>query len=242
MLAPAIVAQRHWPVTNQSVAPDAPPCSTDAARRPNEPPGGAQLRARRGRAVLGVEHQRSTERIEAVHGIRAGDEGDARECRHRHEVPVDDVAEHLVDAHAIDEHRQALRRAEERRRGEAAVVHVGLQRIAGRGARGHARCAPLEEFRGRRRPASDRAVDAPKRCTLAGISDSGRSRPGRGVTPTTSTGGRRTIPWRILGAGRGGREQRRLRARHGTGRRADAPLSGSPHPTAKRRRRSHPGI
>ena len=47
----------------------------------------------------------------------------------RNQVPADDVAEWLVHAHAVEIDRQALRRAEQRRRGEAAKVDVGLERV-----------------------------------------------------------------------------------------------------------------
>jgi hypothetical protein len=43
---------------------------------------------------------------------------------------ADDVAERLVHAHAVEEHREAFRRADRGARGEAAIVHIHLEGIA----------------------------------------------------------------------------------------------------------------
>ena len=51
-------------------------------------------------------------------------DGDARD-----QIPADHLAERLVQPHAVHVDRQALRRAEQRRRGVAAIVHVGLERV-----------------------------------------------------------------------------------------------------------------
>ena len=47
------------------------------------------------------------------------------------EVPIDDVAEHFVDAHAVLIDREPLRRADHRRGDEAAVIEIVLELIAG---------------------------------------------------------------------------------------------------------------
>ena len=83
--------------------------------------------------VLGLDRQRSAEGVEPEHRVRAGHQIDPRDRRARDQIPVDDIAEGLVDAHAIEEHRQSLRRAENGRSGEATKVDVGLVRIALRG-------------------------------------------------------------------------------------------------------------
>ena len=48
----------------------------------------------------------------------------------REEIPVDGVAERLVDADAVLIHDESLRQTEQRRRREAAELQVGLERIA----------------------------------------------------------------------------------------------------------------
>ena len=81
-------------------------------------------------AVLHLDRDRAAERVEAVDRI-------ARRQRHAvdgvlgDEVPVHGVAEHLVDAGAVLIDGDALGRARHRRRGEAAIIEVGLERIAG---------------------------------------------------------------------------------------------------------------
>ena len=93
-----------------------------AARQP-------QRGAREGESGLGLDRQHAAERIQSEHRIRSGQE---MRCRHgiaRDQVPVDHVAERLVHAHAVHEHRQALRQPEQRRRGEAAVIEALLERI-----------------------------------------------------------------------------------------------------------------
>ena len=54
----------------------------------------------------------------------------ARYRRRRNEIPIDDIAERLVDPYAVLKHRYALRRAQQRRRGKAAKIKRLLERIA----------------------------------------------------------------------------------------------------------------
>ena len=84
--------------------------------------GGAGVAA----AVLGGEAHRAAEGVEPEQRVGAGRDGEVGDGGLGDQVPVDDVAEAFVHAHAIDKHRQPLRRAEQRRDGEAAVVDVGL--------------------------------------------------------------------------------------------------------------------
>ena len=84
-------------------------------------------------AALGVDRQCAAQGVQAEGRIRSGNELDAGDRRLRNQVPVDDIAERLVDAHAVLEHRQALRHTKQRRGGKAAKAHVWLERIALRG-------------------------------------------------------------------------------------------------------------
>ncbi len=76
-------------------------------------------------AVLHVQRHRAAERVEAEHGVVALDRHPIdRELRDQ--FPVDDIAERLVDAHAVLIHRETLRHAGDRRRLEAAIDEIGL--------------------------------------------------------------------------------------------------------------------
>ena len=62
------------------------------------------------------------------------------------QIPVDDVAEGLVDPCAVLEHRHALRCSQQRRGGEAAEIDVRLERIALSGIRRDAAGILLEKI------------------------------------------------------------------------------------------------
>ena len=98
-------------------------------------------------AALGVDRQRATQGVQAEQGVRARDELDARDGRLRQQVPVHHVAERLVDAHAVLEHRQALRHPHQRRGGEAAKGDVQLVRVALCRVHGDAARVALQELR-----------------------------------------------------------------------------------------------
>jgi hypothetical protein len=83
-----------------------------------------------GVAALGLQRQRAAQRVQAEQRVRAGQQHDAGKRSLRDQIPVDDVAERLVDAHAVLEHRYALRRAEQRAGRKAAEVDVHLVRVA----------------------------------------------------------------------------------------------------------------
>ncbi len=89
---------------------------------------------RRARAVLagaGVDHQGAAQRVEAEQGVGAGLHLDARGRVHRDQIPVDDRTERLVDPHPVEIDREGHRRAQQRGRLEAPVVHVVLIGVAG---------------------------------------------------------------------------------------------------------------
>ena len=91
-----------------------------------------------GEAVLAADVDRTAERIQAEHRVGAGNDRHRRDQLLRNQVPVDAVAKHFVDAHAIEIDRHALRTAEQRRRGKAAELQVRLQRIGRRRIDRHA--------------------------------------------------------------------------------------------------------
>src|SRR5690606_27597937 len=73
--------------------------------------------------------QRATERVQTEHGLRARDQLHGADGRQGNQVPIDRVAEGLVDAYAVLVHSKSLRQPEERRCRESAKVEVRLQRI-----------------------------------------------------------------------------------------------------------------
>ena len=83
-----------------------------------------------GKAVLGTNRQSTAEGVEAEHRIRTGHQVDAGNCRIGQQFPVHRVTEGFIDAHAVNINRQPLRRTEQGRGGETAVVEIGLKRIA----------------------------------------------------------------------------------------------------------------
>ena len=99
-----------------------------------------------GVAALGVQADGAALGVEAVERVGAGGEGEIGNGGLGNQVPADHVAEGFVEPHAVHEHRQALGRAEQGAGGEAAVVEVGLQRVAGHFVDRHAGQAALEVF------------------------------------------------------------------------------------------------
>ena len=99
-------------------------------RRASERSGG-NLRARAGESetVLHVDGQRAAQRVQSEHGVGSRKQLHRRDRVLRQQVPVHDVGKGLVDPHAVLEHRQALRRAQQRRGGKAAKAHVRLEAL-----------------------------------------------------------------------------------------------------------------
>ena len=129
MIAPAVLAE--------PVAADIPAQRAVVAAvlkleiaAPEAAAGQFHLAARLAEAALGTDGERAAQRIQAEQRVRAGHQFHAGNRRMRQQFPVDRVAEGLVDAHAVDIDRQALRRAEQRRGGEAAVIEIDLEGIA----------------------------------------------------------------------------------------------------------------
>jgi hypothetical protein len=104
-----------------------------------------QRRARVLEAVLGLHRQRAAQRVQAEQRVGAGVERQRRDGGLGDEVPADDVAEGLVQSHAVQVERQALLRAQQRRGRVAAEVDVGLQRVALHLVEMDAAQAPVQE-------------------------------------------------------------------------------------------------
>ncbi|EWS60646.1 hypothetical protein Y694_01594 [Methylibium sp. T29-B] len=100
---------------------------------PAAPGTGQQLTldAGRGEAVLAAHRDRAAQGVQPEQRVAAGEQVEALDRVERDQVPVHHVAEGLVHPHAVEEHRQALRRADLRAGGETAVVHVHLEGVAG---------------------------------------------------------------------------------------------------------------
>ena len=80
--------------------------------------------------VLGLHRQRATQGVEAKQRVGPWHQDHAGDGRLRDQIPADDIAKRLVQPHAVQVHRQALRAAQQRRRGETPVVDIGLKRVA----------------------------------------------------------------------------------------------------------------
>ena len=96
-------------------------------------------------AVLGSHRQRAAQRVQAEQRVGARHQGQRCDRRLGNQVPADDIAERLVQAHAVEVDRQALRRAQQGRRGEAAEVDIGLERVVLHLVEMHAAQPPVEE-------------------------------------------------------------------------------------------------
>ena len=79
-------------------------------------------------SALGLDRECAAQGIEAEHGVGAGHERHGGDRRSRNQVPIDGVAERLIDAHTVDVDRQAFRGAQQRRGREPVVVDVELKR------------------------------------------------------------------------------------------------------------------
>jgi hypothetical protein len=97
--------------------------------------------------VLGLHGQRAAQRVQAEQRVGAGVQRQRRDGGLGDEVPADDIAEGLVQPHAVHVERQALLRAQQRRGGVAAVVHVGLESVALHLVEVDAAQAPVHEAR-----------------------------------------------------------------------------------------------
>ena len=96
-------------------------------------------------SVLRADRERAAQRVEPEERIRSRHQRDLRDRHSRNQIPAHDVAERLVQPHAVHIDREPLLRAEQRRRGVAAVVDVGLKRVALHFVHVHAGEAPVQE-------------------------------------------------------------------------------------------------
>jgi hypothetical protein len=98
-----------------------------------------------GKAILHLEAHGAAERVEAEGRIVGPDVGTADRDSRDH-VPVDGVAEGLVDADAVHVDREPLRRALQRRGHETAIAQILEQTVALDVCRDDARDALRERF------------------------------------------------------------------------------------------------
>ena len=89
-------------------------------------------------AILHLHVDGAAERVQPESGI-VGHHGDRFDRGGRDQIPVDGVAERLVDAHAVLVDGEPLRRARNRRSDEAAKLHIGREGIAANFVDGDAR-------------------------------------------------------------------------------------------------------
>ncbi len=85
----------------------------------------------RAEAIFHSDRDCAAERVQAEQRT-GGHDVDAVDGNIRKQVPVDRVAESLIDAHAILVYRQTLRGAQCGRGLEAAIQNIGLERIGER--------------------------------------------------------------------------------------------------------------
>jgi hypothetical protein len=103
-----------------------------------------------GEAVLHLDGEGAADGVETKDRA-VGHEREAADRHFRDEVPVDDVAIGLVDAHAVLVDRKSLRRSRHRRGDKTAVVDVALELIAGLIADENARKVLAQPFQEARR-------------------------------------------------------------------------------------------
>ena len=83
-----------------------------------------------GVSILHFEGERTADGVEAIDRI-AGNERQPVDGVLRDQVPIDDIAEHLVDANAVLVDGEPLRRADDRARDITAIIEIELELIAG---------------------------------------------------------------------------------------------------------------
>ncbi len=125
-LAPAILAEQiasHVPAQPFGIR-----TAMFELARPAPETAAADLerRARVAAAILGIDRYRAAQRIESEQGIRPRHQRDLRNRDLGNQIPGNDIAEGLVLPDPVHINRNALRRAQQRRSGVAAVVHIGL--------------------------------------------------------------------------------------------------------------------
>ena len=81
-------------------------------------------------SVFHLESERAAGRVETVHRI-AGHEGQLVDRFLRDQVPIDDIAEHLVDADAVLIHGKAFRCADDWAGDVTAIIDVKLKLVSG---------------------------------------------------------------------------------------------------------------
>ena len=111
-------------------------------------------------AVAHDDRHRAADRVETEHRVGA-DDGHAVDGVVGQEVPVDDVAERLVDAHAVLIDGEALRHAVDGRGLKAAVLQVALEHVALRVLEDDARHRLLQHLG---HVGVARALDVARRC------------------------------------------------------------------------------
>ena len=85
--------------------------------------------ALKGEAVLHLDGERAAERVQSEHGI-SGDQVQALDRGFRDQIPMDRIAERLVDAHPVLVDGERLRCADDRRGVETAKLDIRLKRVA----------------------------------------------------------------------------------------------------------------
>ena len=150
-----------------------------------------------GEAVFHRHVESAPERVQAEDRIS----GDDRHLVDRvlgNQVPVDGVAERLVDTYAILIDGKADRRSGDRRRVEAAIAHVGLEVVARHVADCHARRL-ARQCLGDGRIVEGLDVQGSRLPTSAGTFDTSISPPPSGVVATMSKVGSTIVSARASG-------------------------------------------
>lgn len=97
-------------------------------------------------SILGLKGERAAEGIESEQGVGTGHQGCRRNSDAGDQIPADDFAKGLIESNAIHVYRDSLGRAQQRRGGVAAIIYVGLKRIALDFVDVHAREPPSEKI------------------------------------------------------------------------------------------------
>ena len=130
IIAPAVLGEEiAGKIPVQALAVGAAVLEVDSAPRVAAIHGFNRPAARR-EAGLCLNRECPAERVESEERVRSRHQRRRRDRQRRNQIPAHDFAERLIEPDAVHVNRQALRRAEKRRRRVAAIVDVGLKRIA----------------------------------------------------------------------------------------------------------------
>ena len=120
---------KYRPAANTPQRSPWPPRPKSSSRRPNDPPSRWTSAPGSENPVFVSSDSAPPSVFSPIERVRSGHQVRGADRLGRDQVPAQRVAERFVQPDAVDVDRHPLRRAQQRRREEAAVLKVGLQRV-----------------------------------------------------------------------------------------------------------------